>query len=138
MYKTRNLKRADRLRILAARAPDLLIGTFFNPRLRPAAFALAKLACLNAHPSLLPGTKRVDPVLRMLLRYPPPFVATLHIRDLSALTGVLSLDHPRLLFRFERFWRGLRASLQRYRLLPARVEEPNASNCPTRRLLDSP
>ncbi len=98
VYSTRNLNRADRLRILAARAADLLFGAFFNLRLHPAALALAKLVCLHVHHSLLSGTKRVEPVLRLLLQDPLPFVATVHIRDASAVTGTLFLDDRRLLF----------------------------------------
>jgi methionyl-tRNA formyltransferase len=76
---TRNINDAEGLQFLATCAPDFLISAFFNQRVHAAALGLAKRACVNIHPSLLPEAKGADPVLQAMLRGAPPLGVTVHL-----------------------------------------------------------
>jgi methionyl-tRNA formyltransferase len=76
---TRNINDAEGLRFLAECEPDFLVSAFFNQRLHAATLGLAKRACVNIHPSLLPEAKGVDPVLQAMLHGAPPLGVTVHL-----------------------------------------------------------
>jgi methionyl-tRNA formyltransferase len=86
---TRDINDKQGLQFMAGCTPDLLVSAFFNQRLRRAALALPKRACVNIHPSLLPDAKGVDPVFQALLSGAPLGV-TLHFM-------VAELDAGRIL-----------------------------------------
>jgi len=78
---TRDLNDPEGRAFLAACAPDLLVSSFFNQRLRSETLAVPTLACLNIHPSLLPDAKGVDPVFQSLLHGGPPLGVTVHFMN---------------------------------------------------------
>ena len=78
---TRDLNDREGRAFLAACAPDLLVSSFFNQRLRSETLAIPTLACLNIHPSLLPDAKGVDPVFQSLLHGGPPLGVTVHFMN---------------------------------------------------------
>lgn len=90
---TRDINDARGLEFLAGCAPDLLVSAFFNQRLRPPALSLAKLACVNIHPSLLPEAKGVDPVFQTLLQGAPLGV-TVHFMTAELDAGRILVQRP--------------------------------------------
>jgi methionyl-tRNA formyltransferase len=87
VLSTRNINDAEGLSFLSACKPDLLVSAFFNQRLHPAALALPTRGCLNIHPSLLPESKGVDPVLQALLHDDPQFGVTVHFMSMGLDAG---------------------------------------------------
>jgi methionyl-tRNA formyltransferase len=93
VFTTRDINDARGLEFLAGCAPDLLVSAFFNQRLRPPALSLAKLACVNIHPSLLPEAKGVDPVFQTLLQGAPLGV-TVHFMTAELDAGRILVQRP--------------------------------------------
>ena len=91
---TRDLNDTEGRAFLMACAPDLLISSFFNQRLRAETLAVPTLACLNIHPSLLPGAKGVDPVFQALLRGGPPLGVTVHFMNPEFDAGQILAQQP--------------------------------------------
>jgi methionyl-tRNA formyltransferase len=87
VLSTRNINDAEGLSFLSACKPDLLVSAFFNQRLHRAALALPTRGCLNIHPSLLPESRGVDPVLQALLHDDPQFGVTVHFMSIGLDAG---------------------------------------------------
>jgi methionyl-tRNA formyltransferase len=68
VHTTADINGPEALEFLRDCNPELLVSAFFDQRLREPALAVAKLGCLNIHPSLLPAFKGVDPVLQARLQ----------------------------------------------------------------------
>ena len=68
VHTTPDINGPESLEFLDNCRPELLVSAFFDQRLREPALAVAKLGCLNIHPSLLPALKGVDPVLQARLQ----------------------------------------------------------------------
>jgi methionyl-tRNA formyltransferase len=64
VHTTPDINSPEALAFLGNCSPELLVSAFFDQRLRERALAMARLGCLNIHPSLLPAFKGVDPVLQ--------------------------------------------------------------------------
>jgi methionyl-tRNA formyltransferase len=78
---TRDLNDPEGRAFLAACAPQLLVSSFFNQRLRAETLAVPTVASLNIHPSLLPDAKGVDPVFQSLLHGGPALGVTVHFMN---------------------------------------------------------
>jgi methionyl-tRNA formyltransferase len=91
---TRDLNDPEGCAFLVACAPDLLVSSFFNQRLRSETLAVPTLACLNIHPSLLPDAKGVDPVFQALLHGGPPFGVTVHFMNPEFDAGRILAQQP--------------------------------------------
>jgi methionyl-tRNA formyltransferase len=91
---TRDLNDPEGRAFLAACAPDLLVSSFFNQRLRAETLAVPTLACLNIHPSLLPDAKGVDPVFQSLLHGGPPLGVTVHFMNPEFDAGRILAQQP--------------------------------------------
>jgi methionyl-tRNA formyltransferase len=91
---TRDLNDPEGRAFLAACAPDLLVSSFFNHRLRSETLAIPTLACLNIHPSLLPDAKGVDPVFQSLLHGGPPLGVTVHFMSPEFDAGRILAQQP--------------------------------------------
>jgi methionyl-tRNA formyltransferase len=91
---TRDLNDAEGRAFLVACAPDLLVSSFFNQRLRAETLAVPTLACLNIHPSLLPDAKGVDPVFQSLLHGEPPLGVTVHFMNPEFDAGRILAQQP--------------------------------------------
>lgn len=94
LLNTRDVNDAQGLDFLTGCEPDLLVSAFFNQRLRTAALAIPKLACLNIHPSLLPEAKGVDPVFQALLRGAPTHGVTVHFMTPQLDAGRILVQQP--------------------------------------------
>jgi methionyl-tRNA formyltransferase len=68
VHTTPDINSPEALEFLGDCRPELLVSAFFDQRLHEPALAVATLACLNIHPSLLPALKGVDPVLQARLK----------------------------------------------------------------------
>jgi len=91
---TRDLNDSEGRAFLVACAPDLLVSSFFNQRLRADTLAVPTVACLNIHPALLPDAKGVDPVFQSLLHGGPPLGVTVHFMNPEFDAGWILVQQP--------------------------------------------
>lgn len=81
LWETEDINSAESLKFLQDLQPEVLLSAHFNQLLKPEVLVLARLACLNIHPSLLPAFKGVDPAFYALLRQARETGATVHLQD---------------------------------------------------------
>jgi methionyl-tRNA formyltransferase len=91
---TRDLNDPEGRAFLAACAPQLLVSSFFNQRLRAETLAVPTVASLNIHPSLLPDAKGVDPVFQSLLHGGPALGVTVHFMNPEFDAGQILAQQP--------------------------------------------
>lgn len=91
---TRDLNDSAGRAFLVTCAPDLLVSSFFNQRLRAETLSVPTLASLNIHPSLLPDAKGVDPVFQSLLHGGPPLGVTVHFMNPEFDAGRILAQQP--------------------------------------------
>ena len=94
VYEVGSLAAPETLALIRDLAPDALCVACFNRRLPPALLAMARLGCLNVHPSLLPDNRGPDPLFWTFQRDDRETGVTIHLMDTGLDTGPILAQRP--------------------------------------------
>ncbi len=89
---TRDINSAGTLAALQAMKPDLLIGIYFNQRLKREAFAVARYGAINMHPAPLPKHRGPSPSFWVVASGDERSAITVHWIDEAIDTGEILLQ----------------------------------------------
>ena len=93
-YEVGSLAAPETLALIRDLAPDALCVACFNRRLPSALLAMARLGCLNVHPSLLPDNRGPDPLFWTFQRGDRETGVTVHLMDAGLDTGPILAQRP--------------------------------------------
>lgn len=131
VYLTKNINQQAGLDFLKNLHADIILLANFNQKVSGTLISLAALACLNIHPSLLPGFKGVDPVFASLHANEPSLGVTVHQVDEDFDTGdiiaqtVIPADKNRSVFyhHLQLFQEGAKLAANIIKQLPQGIDK---------------